>query len=161
MHTRRFGIRSLLGAVAALGVAAALAGPASAGGDSGPPARTGYIHEDCDRFGKNQSGDRFELQAYCRTSDSNTDKAQTSIDLAANIGNDDGYLTWGQSLFHKSCRSFGVTAHDSGVELKARCDYRACVGDGHRVRCSDRDRKATLELGSYYKVNSAGNLAVR
>ena len=62
MRRRGFGVRGLAVAVAALSMAAVLAGPALAGGDDGPPARTGIIHDDCDRFGTEEDGDSFLLK---------------------------------------------------------------------------------------------------
>ncbi len=162
MRTRRIGIRSLAVAVAALGVAAVLAGPALAGG-GGPSARTGKIHQDCDQFSTQASGDKLLLKANCRTSDDNENKKQTSVNLAANIGNADGYLTWNGNSFHKSCNKIAAEKHNDGVKLKASCSYQYCrkPNQFQDFGCQTKRRDTSLELNSYYEVNSSGDLTVK
>ncbi len=153
MRVMRFNERSLFGAIAALGVAAMLAGPALAGG-SGPDPRTGNIHDDCNQFSLQEDGDKLLLKAKCRTSDSNTDKKETSIDLAASIGNDNGYLKWNQSLFHKSCDTLSLSPHTQGVLLWASCTY--LLQQYHKQK-----RRTKMELGDRYRTDSSGDLAIR
>ena len=159
MYTRRFDIRSLIGTAAVLGIAAMAAGPASAQQDV--DARTGEIHQDCDRFSYNLPTDRskFQLLAYCRTSDDNSDREQTSIDLGANIGNSSGRLVWGGNSFQESCTSFEVEQHTGGVKLTTDCPGRRIyVGT---VKETVERVTSSLELATYYKVNAEGEFEVK
>ena len=163
MHANRISGRATISAAAALAVAAVLAGPVLAGGDSGPSARTGNIHQDCDQFSTQSSGDSFLLKANCRTSDDNENKKATSINLATNIGNANGNLTWNGNSFHKSCNKIAAEQHNDGVKLKARCSYEYCrpPNQFQDFGCQTKWRNTSLELSSYYEVNSSGDLAVK
>ena len=149
MHTRRSDIQRLIGAVAALGIAAALAGPASAQ-ETAVAARSGDIHVDCNGFSFEASDDTAVLKAKCRVSDRNYDKEQTSIDLAPNIGSDNGNLTWGGSHFQRRCNSIGVESDYSSVTLKASCT----VDNTSR-------QDTSLGLSSYLQVDDSGDLEVK
>ncbi len=155
-----------LAMIAALSIAAALAGPA-AGQDSPVEARTGEIHQDCERFSSVWGSSKFELRAWCRISDGNTERKQTSVDLASDIGKGgDGRLQWGGRDFHRDCRDVEFLSHVNGLKMTAEC----IAG----VRCSFRDeftgecmretyvmKVSSLELAPHYRVNSAGELEVR
>ena len=160
MYTRRFDIRSLIGTAAVLGIAAMPAGPALA--QQTVEARTGEIHQDCERFDWNLPADRskFELRAYCRTSDDNSDREQTRVDLGTNIGNNLGRLEWGGNSFQKSCvGSFEVLQHTDGVRLTADCPGEwIYVGSAKQTR---RRVTSSLELATYYRVNAEGELEVK
>lgn len=159
MYPGRLRIRSLIGTVAALGIAAMSAGPASA--QQEVDARTGEIHQDCDRFDYNLPTDlsKFELRAYCRTSDDNSDRERTRIDLGANIGNSEGRLAWGGNSFQESCTTFDVEQHTGGVTLTTDCPGRR-IHVGTPKETVERVT-SSLELATYYKVNTDGEFEVK
>ncbi len=182
MRVIRFHARSLVGAIAALGIAAALAGPALAGGGGGPPARTGAIHDDCEGVSLQESGGKLELRANCRTSDENEDKAQTSIDLSdikavpnhrvGILPNSErinpfpglGWRESGWSRFYDACHSTELQKRSGGVwGIKTRCRIQICAADwgGRMTNCSDSETWGYFDLHSKYWVNSAGKLAIR
>ena len=155
MHTRRFDMRSLIGAVAVLGIAAMLAGPAPA--QQTVEARTGNIRKDCDRFTTAKKTDGLYLEAYCRVSDDNDDKAKTSINLSDDIGFDkDNGLQLGGSDFDSSCPSPSLHVWTNGVSLFATCEIGTDPDTG-TVRTDDY----LFKLHEHYKVNDEGKLEVK
>jgi len=76
---------------------------------------------DCNGFSFEASDDTAVLEAKCRVSDINYDKEQSSIDLAPNIGSNEGNLTWGGSHFQRRCNRISVDSDYSSVTLKASC----------------------------------------
>lgn len=162
MHTRRFNLRHLIGAVAALGVAVLLAGPANAQteGPTAVAARTGIIHQDCDRLSLRDTGELFEFRAWCRISDRNYEKRHTFTDLAAEIGNEDGNLTWGQSGFHRSCEGIRLDAEHDKVMLMAACN-RCRTYESEGDCTAYEQRETSLDLNDYYLVDGDGQLRVK
>ncbi len=154
MRVMRFNARSLVGAIAALGIAAMLAGPAVAGG--GSSGRTGHINKDCSGFSLQTDGDKCLFKASCRTNDDNEDKKATSIDIAANIGNYGGNLTWNYSRFHKSCGQISL----DDLSVKAYCPYSVCPRNTGG-ECQTRWKWSWFNLTTKYKVNSSGDLALK
>ena len=145
MHTRRSGIQGLIGVAAALGIAAALAAPASA--QQAIAGRTGDIYRDCDGFNFEATDDTAVFKAKCRVSDLNYDKEQTSIDLAPDVGSDNGDLTWGGSHFQRRCNAIKVEVVSISVMLKASCTVD---------RTSRKD--TSLKLNDSLEVNDSGDL---
>ena len=153
MHTRRSNPGNLFGTVAALGIAAMLAGPTSAQDPDGTPdPRTGNLHEDCKDFNLRQTSLKVELEAWCRTSDDNEDTKHSNVDLSDYIGNDNGALSWGGSDFHEDCTNPRLTVHSGGVTLTAECDTGVA---------SPPTRTASLELNDYLEVDEGGSLEFR
>ena len=155
MHTRRFDMRSLIGAVAALGIAAMLAGPASA--QQTAEARTGNIRKDCDRFTTQEKTEGVYLEAYCRVGDDSDDRAKTSINLSDDIGFDqDTGLHWDGSDFQSSCPSIGLQVWLYGVSLTAECETGTDSETG-----TVRTAYFKLALADHYRVNDEGKLEVK
>ena len=145
----------------------AITGPVK-GQDNVNP-RTGKLNQDCNEFSGSASGDKYELKAQCRTDDDTNNRAESSVDLAENIGLDGwGYLEWGGSLFHKDCKAYdaqeskiSVKRGMAGVELEARCKIRLCSGSGASRDCSVHTPNSDLSLQDYYEVDSSGNRVVK
>ena len=160
MRTRRSSIQNLIGAVAALGVAAVLAGPASA-----QQARTGNIHEDCYLFSLQVSTTKVTMKAACRVSDNNNKMKWSTINLSEDIHSDEanyGHLRWDGSDFQDDCTNISIEKHNDGVLLKATCDYAYCRRTRSQIGpCYSGTTNSTLELKSYYKASSDGTLAVK
>ncbi len=164
MHVRRIDVRSLAAAVAALGIVAALAGPALAGGDSGPPARTGKIHDDCELFSLTVTTSSVTMKAACRVSDENTSMKWSTVNLSNNIKVDTketGHLRWGGSNFQDHCSGIAVEQQDSGVKLKATCNYYCNFDRGRYFGCPSGSTNTSLQLADYYEASSSGTLAVK
>ncbi len=165
MCTRQFDIKGLIGVVVVLGVSAMLAGPASAQ-TSSVQARTGNLHEDCNQFVLNVGTSKVDLKANCRTSDDNDNRKGTRINLSSNIENNFGRLSWDGSDFQKSCSLIKVARHSNGVKLTATCktgerELVPAEYPNRGVTSVDVTNKASLELNTYYRVNSSGALEVR
>jgi len=145
----------LIGSIAALGIAAMLAGPAPA--QQTVEARTGNIRKDCDRFTTQKKTDGLYLEAYCRVSDDSNDKAKTSINLSDDIGFDkDNGLKWGGSDFDSSCPSPSLHVWTNGVSLFATCEIGTDPETG-TVRKDDY----LFKLHERYQVNDEGKLEVK
>ena len=156
MRARRFNTLHSLVVTAALGAVAALSGPSSAQHDV--EARTGAIHDDCDRFTVTKSAGAACRAAYCRTSDDNDNRDQTTIGLHDDIATTtDGRLTWYDAGgFHDHCDYLRVEQHGRGVTLKASCrNYLEQEG------AKGSKRATTLELADHYQVNTSGKLEVK
>ena len=184
MQAGRFDLGSPVGAIAALGLAAVLAGPALAGGDSGPPARTGEIHDDCDWAALHKQGGRMELLADCRTGDDSEDTARTGIDLRditapgdwtviilpdGRLWNLHPGLKWRESgwrAFYKVCTNTELRLQSGSWEIKTMCRTRTCTADwsGSEATwtdCDDAKSPGQFNLSTKYEVNSAGKLAIK
>ncbi len=166
MRMRRPDIRSLIGTVAVLGIAAMLAGPASA--QQTVEARTGKIHEDCSGFGVSEVDRVVKMNAQCRTSDDNNDRAKTSISLTNEISanTETGELIFGGTAFNYSCNNIGVVKHQTGVRLEAGCLYiveckRRSTTQGNCLVGTTGRKQATLELAGYLQVNDEGEIEVK
>ncbi len=146
--------RVLIGAVTALGIATVLAGPASAQQTVEP--RTGKLHEDCDRFSVDVTSEHADMTAWCRVSDDNDDREQTSTNLSDEVGYEEDPATetarlyWGGSGFHSVCSEVGLHVWTNGITLVAYCETETIVHSEHFLK----------GLASYYRVNAKGEIVV-
>ena len=155
MRKRRFDIRSLIGTVAVLGLAAILADPAPA--QQTVEARTGHIRKDCTGFTTQKKTDGLYFEANCRVSDDNNDKAKTSINLSDDIGFDkDKGLHWDGSDFESSCPSLSLHVWTNGVQLFATCVIGTDPDTG-----AVREDDYAFGLEDRYKVNDQGKFEVK